>query len=273
VTLVQTKFVTIDESHAGQRIDNFLVTQLKGVPHSRIYRALRKGEVRVNKGRVQAVYKLKLNDVVRLPPLRVSETEVIKPSARLSDILKQSIIFENDEVDKRTSDSYYLTAKINLDNFLIDYLTIEPYFKEYSTTDYGKTRGINFSFGKDDIFSYKLNGSIGRSEFNNQPLIRSVDKTLNLLTSYEISETWLAFLKFTLQDGYWTDKTFSGNVEKLGTAKSITLGASKTLSLFNKDDLSVSLGVYIPDAPLFNLYNGKTIYSPPAGTLQVTYTY
>lgn len=94
---MQTKFVTIDESHAGQRIDNFLVTQLKGVPHSRIYRALRKGEVRVNKGRVQAVYRLKLHDIVRLPPLRVSETEVIKPSARLSDILKNAIIFENDD--------------------------------------------------------------------------------------------------------------------------------------------------------------------------------
>lgn len=93
--IVQATFVTIDESHAGQRIDNFLVSQLKGVPHSRIYRALRKGEVRVNKGRVQAVYRLKLGDMVRLPPLRVAEREVHKPSASLADLLSDSIIFEN----------------------------------------------------------------------------------------------------------------------------------------------------------------------------------
>src|SRR3990167_1519547 len=91
-------FVTIDESRAGQRIDNFLIFQLKGVPHSRIYRALRKGEVRVNKGRIQAVYRLQLGDIVRLPPLRVCETEVAKPSARLTDCLKKSVIFENNDL-------------------------------------------------------------------------------------------------------------------------------------------------------------------------------
>src|SRR3990167_3817890 len=98
-TQLQSKLVTIDESHAGQRIDNFLVNQLKGVPHSRIYRALRKGEVRVNKGRIQAVYKLRLGDIVRLPPLRVSESmnEAPKPSMRLVEYLKQSIVFENND--------------------------------------------------------------------------------------------------------------------------------------------------------------------------------
>lgn len=94
---MQAKIVTVDESHAGQRIDNFLVNQLKGVPHSRIYRALRKGEVRVNKGRIQAVYKLQLGDQVRLPPLRVSETVVAKPSTRLTELLKRSVIFENND--------------------------------------------------------------------------------------------------------------------------------------------------------------------------------
>ena len=94
---MQAKIVIVDESAVGQRVDNFLVNQLKGVPHSRIYRALRKGEVRVNKGRVQAVYKLRLGDVVRLPPLRVSETTIIRPSDRLVDCLKRSIIFENND--------------------------------------------------------------------------------------------------------------------------------------------------------------------------------
>jgi len=64
---------TIDTDHAGQRIDNYLFSQLKGVPKSRIYRILRKGELRVNKGRVKAVYKLKSGDVLRIPPIRVSE--------------------------------------------------------------------------------------------------------------------------------------------------------------------------------------------------------
>jgi 23S rRNA pseudouridine955/2504/2580 synthase len=71
--------------------------QLKGVPHSRIYRALRHGEVRVNKGRIKAVYRLQLGDSVRLPPLRVSENETPRPSSRLTECLKQSVIFENND--------------------------------------------------------------------------------------------------------------------------------------------------------------------------------
>ena len=91
-------FVIIDESHAGQRIDNFLVTKLKGVPHSRIYKALRKGEVRVNKGRIQATYRLKLKDSVRLPPLRIAEVRVVKPSKGLQDCLTHAILFEDENV-------------------------------------------------------------------------------------------------------------------------------------------------------------------------------
>ena len=58
---------------AGQRIDNFLLRELKGVPRSRLYRVLRKGEVRVNKGRVKADYRLQTGDLVRIPPLRLPE--------------------------------------------------------------------------------------------------------------------------------------------------------------------------------------------------------
>jgi 23S rRNA pseudouridine955/2504/2580 synthase len=63
--------LVIEPEQAGQRIDNFLISQLKGVPRSRIYRCLRRGEVRVNKARVAANYRLQRNDHVRLPPLRV----------------------------------------------------------------------------------------------------------------------------------------------------------------------------------------------------------
>ena len=76
-TGLQVTFVTINEDHLGQRIDNFLITHLKGVPKSAVYKILRKGEVRVNKKRIKPVYKLQLDDVIRIPPIRVSEREEI----------------------------------------------------------------------------------------------------------------------------------------------------------------------------------------------------
>lgn len=91
-------FILIDDANAGQRIDNFLLTKLKGVPNSRIYKALRKGEVRVNKGRIQATYRLKKNDSVRIPPLRVAEKSVPTPSKNLRDCLAKSVIFEDDNL-------------------------------------------------------------------------------------------------------------------------------------------------------------------------------
>ena len=63
------RYLTVDEDASGQRLDNYLVKQLKGVPRTRLYRALRKGEVRVNKGRVRADYRLVAGDSVRIPPL------------------------------------------------------------------------------------------------------------------------------------------------------------------------------------------------------------
>ena len=65
--------VTVDENSDGQRLDNFLMRQLKGVPKTHVYRIIRSGEVRINKGRVQADTRVHTGDVVRLPPVRVSE--------------------------------------------------------------------------------------------------------------------------------------------------------------------------------------------------------
>lgn len=64
--------IRIGEDAAGQRVDNFLMTALPGVPRSRIYRLLRRGEVRVNGGRIRAEYRLAQGDEVRVPPARVS---------------------------------------------------------------------------------------------------------------------------------------------------------------------------------------------------------
>ena len=66
-------FVTVNEDYAGQRLDNFLIRQLKGVPKTHVYRIIRSGEVRVNKGRAQADTRVEAGDVVRLPPVRTSE--------------------------------------------------------------------------------------------------------------------------------------------------------------------------------------------------------
>ncbi|NMM29256.1 MAG: RluA family pseudouridine synthase [Glaciimonas sp.] len=71
-----TQFVNIVEEEAGQRIDNFLLRVCKGVPKSHIYRILRSGEVRVNKGRIDQTYRLLTGDMVRIPPIRMSEKKV-----------------------------------------------------------------------------------------------------------------------------------------------------------------------------------------------------
>ena len=72
----------IDDSADSQRLDNFLMARLKGVPKSRIYKMVRGGEVRINGGRVDVSYRLKLGDEVRIPPVRVA-TPVITPATHL----------------------------------------------------------------------------------------------------------------------------------------------------------------------------------------------
>ncbi len=67
------QFATISDEEAGQRIDNYLLRVCKGVPKSHVYRVLRSGEVRINKGRIDQTYRLEAGDVVRIPPMRMAE--------------------------------------------------------------------------------------------------------------------------------------------------------------------------------------------------------
>ncbi len=99
-TKQQVSFVTISEENEAQRIDNFLITYLKGVPKSMIYRILRKGEVRVNKKRIKPEYKLAIGDEVRIPPIRVSEKKVPEISTKLNKVadLEKAIIYEDDVI-------------------------------------------------------------------------------------------------------------------------------------------------------------------------------
>lgn len=89
--------VEITDENCDQRLDNFLISRLKGVPKSRIYRIVRKGEVRVNKGRVDIKYRLQQGDVVRIPPVRVSgpEAEVFVPQT-LKQSLERDVLYEDD---------------------------------------------------------------------------------------------------------------------------------------------------------------------------------
>lgn len=95
---LSVKLITIPVDVTGQRIDNFLLTHLKGVPRSMIYRILRKGEVRVNRNRTKPEYRLAGGDVVRIPPMRIADTDGIPLSAKFSKIavLADCVLFEDD---------------------------------------------------------------------------------------------------------------------------------------------------------------------------------
>ncbi len=112
------RLVEIDAGSDGQRVDNFLMRELKGVPKSRIYNLLRRGEVRVNKGRVKAEHRLCSGDVVRIPPIRVAAEEVApKVSASLSDRLSAAIVFEDDGlivIDKPSGLAVHGGSGVNL---------------------------------------------------------------------------------------------------------------------------------------------------------------
>lgn len=94
----QVRRVRIGAEEAGQRIDNYLIRELRGVPRSRLYRLLRRGEVRVNGGRVEATYRLAEGDELRLPPVRVSADDQSRPGGRLLERLADSILYEDDRV-------------------------------------------------------------------------------------------------------------------------------------------------------------------------------
>jgi 23S rRNA pseudouridine955/2504/2580 synthase len=90
----EVRHVVVDEASAGQRLDNFLTKTLKGAPRSLIYRIVRSGEVRVNKGRASADTRLALGDEVRLPPVRVSE----RSESALTPAREFPVLYEDDHL-------------------------------------------------------------------------------------------------------------------------------------------------------------------------------
>lgn len=93
------QYFIVSSDFAGQRIDNFLINKLKGVPKSKIYNILRKGEVRVNKKRISPFYRLLEGDSVRLPPLFLAEqAKLAPPSKKTAALLSDRILYEDENL-------------------------------------------------------------------------------------------------------------------------------------------------------------------------------
>ena len=90
----QVRLLTVDDGSAGQRLDNFLIRELKGAPKTLVYRIIRSGEVRINKGRCSADSRLEVGDVVRVPPVRLAE----KPAEPAIPAREFPIVFEDEHL-------------------------------------------------------------------------------------------------------------------------------------------------------------------------------
>jgi len=91
------RIVEVDEESAGQRLDNFLIRELKGVPKTHVYRIIRSGEVRINKGRASADTRVSAGDLVRLPPVRISE-KVAEKAERPAPAREFPVLLEDDHL-------------------------------------------------------------------------------------------------------------------------------------------------------------------------------
>ncbi len=89
----------MDSEHAGRRIDNFLLAYLNSLPKSRVYQMLRRGEVRINGGRIKPGYRLQPGDQLRLPPVRSAQPpRASRPPEHLLGLIKDSIIYQDANV-------------------------------------------------------------------------------------------------------------------------------------------------------------------------------
>ncbi|WP_404361917.1 23S rRNA pseudouridine(955/2504/2580) synthase RluC [Marinobacter sp.] len=93
------QWLTVDPENEGQRLDNYLMALFRGVPRSLIYRVIRKGEVRINKGRVRPDTRIRAGDQVRVPPLsQKTKEEKAPPGSRVQGVIEGAVIFENDDM-------------------------------------------------------------------------------------------------------------------------------------------------------------------------------
>lgn len=90
------RYIEVDNLFAGQRIDNYLIRLLTGVPKSHVYRLLRTGQVRVNKGRIKPTYKLKIDDMIRIPPVHVDTKGPVRVPDDMLKRIKSAVFYEDE---------------------------------------------------------------------------------------------------------------------------------------------------------------------------------
>ena len=113
----KVNFVAVEDAQVGQRLDNFLMRFFRSVPRAHIYRLIRKGQVRVNKKRCKPDYKLCAGEVVRVPPVRVSSSNIPDIGTVLKEKLLNSILFETDDcivLNKPSGLAVHLGTDVNL---------------------------------------------------------------------------------------------------------------------------------------------------------------
>jgi 23S rRNA pseudouridine955/2504/2580 synthase len=115
----KAELVTVDENSDGQRLDNFLIRQLKGVPKTHVYRIIRSGEVRVNKGRASADTRIAEGDIIRLPPVRVSERMAEKTEAMANEVAKYALTNSLENAALNASDGRKISKTSILKDFPI----------------------------------------------------------------------------------------------------------------------------------------------------------
>ena len=94
----KVQWVTVDESKEGQRLDNFLSNQLKGLPKGRIYKMIRTGEVRINKGRCKPDSRVSAGDIVRIPPVDLAPTKEAIAHRGIQMKLSVALLYEDEDV-------------------------------------------------------------------------------------------------------------------------------------------------------------------------------
>lgn len=96
VNFAQVNFVTVSEHSAGQRLDNFLLSRLKGLPKSHLYKLIRDGEIRINKKRAKPHERLFVGDVLRIAPIRLATPEQVVVGNELQQVLLKAVVYEDD---------------------------------------------------------------------------------------------------------------------------------------------------------------------------------
>ena len=94
---MSVKNITVDHDNEGRRIDNFLFSNFKNIPKSKIYKVIRKGEVRVNSKRVKPHTKLSANDLIRIPPNLINQDKVIDINTSKYAYLKDRVIYDDED--------------------------------------------------------------------------------------------------------------------------------------------------------------------------------